>query len=329
MRNTYHLRRQHLQKRAKTAPTIASQQARIIRGRPPAGALESSRSRGLSWVAGRGFAPLSTESRSRRWLVAARSFGGERADDARSDHGARHQDDRGDRSMRSRWSARCARSRSSSIQPQRTSDLFCGLPSVWFRERGDTPETAINIRGLQDFGRVAVVVDGARQNFQRSGHNANGAVLPRPRTGRRRSTWCAARSRTSTARARSAAWCRSAPRTSRTCCGPASARARSPMRRSASNQARGLGSFFGAGAAESECRRDRRAAPTAATRTTRTATATIVPNSGYEAGDRPRQGHGPPGRGHEVKLGAITAGLPLPHRAERAATRSRSIAPMW
>src|ERR1700754_3992103 len=47
------------------------------------------------------------------------------------------------------------------LQPQRTSDLFWGLPSVWFRERADTPETVISIRGLQDFGRVAVVVDGA------------------------------------------------------------------------------------------------------------------------------------------------------------------------
>ncbi len=35
-------------------------------------------------------------------------------------------------------------------------------------------ETAVNIRGLQDFGRVAVTVDGMRQNFARSGHEANG-----------------------------------------------------------------------------------------------------------------------------------------------------------
>ncbi len=38
----------------------------------------------------------------------------------------------------------------------------------------------MNIRGLQDFGRVAVVVDGARQNYQRSGHNANGAFFLDP-----------------------------------------------------------------------------------------------------------------------------------------------------
>lgn len=39
---------------------------------------------------------------------------------------------------------------------------------------GDDAETAINIRGLQDFGRVAVTLDGMRQNFARSGHGANG-----------------------------------------------------------------------------------------------------------------------------------------------------------
>lgn len=36
-------------------------------------------------------------------------------------------------------------------------------------------ESAVNIRGLQDYGRVAVTVDGMRQNFSRSGHSANGS----------------------------------------------------------------------------------------------------------------------------------------------------------
>lgn len=59
-------------------------------------------------------------------------------------------------------------------QAGRVSDLFNGMPGVWFADRGDDPGSAINIRGLQDFGRVAVVVDGATQDFQRSGHFANG-----------------------------------------------------------------------------------------------------------------------------------------------------------
>jgi hemoglobin/transferrin/lactoferrin receptor protein len=66
------------------------------------------------------------------------------------------------------------------IAPRRLEGLFMGMPGVWFQERADTPETSINIRGLQDFGRVAVVVDGARQNFQHSGHNANGTFLIDP-----------------------------------------------------------------------------------------------------------------------------------------------------
>jgi hemoglobin/transferrin/lactoferrin receptor protein len=60
------------------------------------------------------------------------------------------------------------------VGPARVSDIFTAIPSVSFQERGDEPGTAIAIRGLQDFGRVAVVIDGARQNFQRTGHNANG-----------------------------------------------------------------------------------------------------------------------------------------------------------
>ncbi|MCA1858490.1 TonB-dependent receptor plug domain-containing protein, partial [Massilia oculi] len=50
------------------------------------------------------------------------------------------------------------------LQPNRLSDVFYAIPGVSFQERGDDPATVINIRGLQEFGRVAVVVDGARQN---------------------------------------------------------------------------------------------------------------------------------------------------------------------
>lgn len=60
-------------------------------------------------------------------------------------------------------------------QPQRIGTIISQTPGVWTEENPDDPATAINIRGLQDFGRVAVTIDGARQNFQRSGHNANGA----------------------------------------------------------------------------------------------------------------------------------------------------------
>jgi hemoglobin/transferrin/lactoferrin receptor protein len=58
--------------------------------------------------------------------------------------------------------------------PSQTSDVFFGVPGVAFQGRADDPGISLNIRGLQDFGRVAVVIDGARQNFQRSGHQADG-----------------------------------------------------------------------------------------------------------------------------------------------------------
>jgi hemoglobin/transferrin/lactoferrin receptor protein len=66
------------------------------------------------------------------------------------------------------------------IMPSRTSDIFTGMPNVTVQQRADDPATAINIRGLQDFGRVNVVIDGARQNFQRSGHSADGAFYLDP-----------------------------------------------------------------------------------------------------------------------------------------------------
>jgi hemoglobin/transferrin/lactoferrin receptor protein len=66
------------------------------------------------------------------------------------------------------------------LQPKRISDLFRSVPAVSFQDRGDDPSSSINVRGLQDFGRVAVVVDGARQNYQRTGHNANGSFFLDP-----------------------------------------------------------------------------------------------------------------------------------------------------
>ncbi|MDB5507868.1 MAG: TonB-dependent receptor [Hyphomicrobiales bacterium] len=65
-------------------------------------------------------------------------------------------------------------------QPQRIGTIVNQAPGVSTQENANDPATAINIRGLQDFGRVAVTIDGARQNFQRSGHNANGAFFLDP-----------------------------------------------------------------------------------------------------------------------------------------------------
>jgi hemoglobin/transferrin/lactoferrin receptor protein len=66
------------------------------------------------------------------------------------------------------------------VSAKRISDIFYNVPGVSFTDRGDSPANSINVRGLQDFGRVAVVVDGARQNYQVTGHNANGAFFLDP-----------------------------------------------------------------------------------------------------------------------------------------------------
>lgn len=53
-------------------------------------------------------------------------------------------------------------------------EILTGIPGVSTQTSADDPGVAVNLRGLQDFGRVNVLVDGARQNFQKNGHEANG-----------------------------------------------------------------------------------------------------------------------------------------------------------
>jgi hemoglobin/transferrin/lactoferrin receptor protein len=62
----------------------------------------------------------------------------------------------------------------------RVSEVLRTIPGVTTQETAGDTATAINIRGLQDFGRVNVLIDGARQNFQRSGHSANGVFYIEP-----------------------------------------------------------------------------------------------------------------------------------------------------
>ncbi|HLL26419.1 MAG TPA: TonB-dependent hemoglobin/transferrin/lactoferrin family receptor [Xanthobacteraceae bacterium] len=66
------------------------------------------------------------------------------------------------------------------LDARQAKDLFIATPGVWTQTRADDPGQSINIRGLQDFGRVAVTIDGARQNFQRSDHNADGQYYVDP-----------------------------------------------------------------------------------------------------------------------------------------------------
>jgi TonB-dependent heme/hemoglobin receptor family protein/TonB-dependent hemoglobin/transferrin/lactoferrin receptor family protein len=66
------------------------------------------------------------------------------------------------------------------FQSSRISDVLQGVPGVAVQETGTDPGQAVNIRGLQDFGRVNVLVDGARQDYQVSGHGANGTFYLDP-----------------------------------------------------------------------------------------------------------------------------------------------------
>lgn len=50
------------------------------------------------------------------------------------------------------------------------SGVLFGVPGVAMQSDANRTSSSVSIRGLQDFGRVAVIMDGARQNFQRSGH---------------------------------------------------------------------------------------------------------------------------------------------------------------
>lgn len=59
-----------------------------------------------------------------------------------------------------------------------TDELLTNKPSVYTITAFNRPTTSINIRGLQDFGRVNTSIDGMRQNYQQSGHmEKNGEAL--------------------------------------------------------------------------------------------------------------------------------------------------------
>lgn len=68
------------------------------------------------------------------------------------------------------------------LQPTDTQDIFFGMPNVSAGVSQDTTGvgTSFNIRGLQDFGRVAVILDGARNNFQRNDHGATSTAWIEP-----------------------------------------------------------------------------------------------------------------------------------------------------
>ncbi len=59
-------------------------------------------------------------------------------------------------------------------------DLLFGIPGATMQTDSQRVGSSVNIRGLQDFGRVAVLTDGARQDFQISGHGTQSLVFIDP-----------------------------------------------------------------------------------------------------------------------------------------------------
>lgn len=64
--------------------------------------------------------------------------------------------------------------------PNDVSSILRTMPGVTTQTTARDTGVAVNVRGLQDFGRVNVLIDGVRQNFQRTGHSADGVVYIEP-----------------------------------------------------------------------------------------------------------------------------------------------------
>lgn len=58
------------------------------------------------------------------------------------------------------------------IQADTAADVFRSVPGVATSMNGDDPATSINIRGMEQYGRVVVTLDGARQDYWRVGHGS-------------------------------------------------------------------------------------------------------------------------------------------------------------
>ncbi len=54
--------------------------------------------------------------------------------------------------------------------PRHLSEILQATPGVFTVTNEQIPSVSINLRGLKDFGRVNMNIDGIRQNYQRSGH---------------------------------------------------------------------------------------------------------------------------------------------------------------
>ncbi|CAM4162267.1 TonB-dependent hemoglobin/transferrin/lactoferrin family receptor [Kerstersia similis] len=66
------------------------------------------------------------------------------------------------------------------LPPRNTADILRDVSGVYTSQGRSDPGVVVNIRGLQDQGRVNVMIDGARQNFNFSSHGAGAKVYLDP-----------------------------------------------------------------------------------------------------------------------------------------------------
>lgn len=61
--------------------------------------------------------------------------------------------------------------------PRHVADMFEETAGVYTAVSQQDPGASVNIRGIQDFGRVNMSVDGMRQNYQQSGHQQRNGTM--------------------------------------------------------------------------------------------------------------------------------------------------------
>ncbi|MGP9552145.1 MULTISPECIES: TonB-dependent hemoglobin/transferrin/lactoferrin family receptor [unclassified Halomonas] len=61
--------------------------------------------------------------------------------------------------------------------PRHAADMLQETPGVYSAVNAQDPGLSVNIRGMQDFGRVNMMVDGMRQNFNDNGHQQRNGTM--------------------------------------------------------------------------------------------------------------------------------------------------------
>jgi len=61
--------------------------------------------------------------------------------------------------------------------PRHAADMLVETPGVYSAVSAQDPALSVNIRGMQDFGRVNTMIDGMRQNFNENGHQQRNGQL--------------------------------------------------------------------------------------------------------------------------------------------------------